>query len=345
MKMNRKNLLNKILIDKQVLSQALPIAEKIGLPYTLVDNLDTITGSKDTVLFTSKKGGFVKPCPCSKDSVSCGYYNINLVEGCFFNCSYCILQLYLKDRPITVYTNLDSLFSELDTLLSSGKFIRIGTGELGDSLCLEEYTGYAAKLIEYFNDKNALFEVKTKDSRIESLLNCKHNGKTVISFSMNPENLAATEETGASTPDERIRALQTAQDAGYPVGLHFDPVILYDGWEKDYSEFIKQIGKELSIQKIKWISIGLLRFPFALKPIILFEQPTSKILAGELIRTEEGKIRYFAGLRKKAYSFMLTLIKKTFPEIPVYFCMETQEIQKAFHAERTLLRKIYQMTG
>jgi len=42
---------------------------------------------------------------------------------------------------------------------------------------------------------------------------------------------------------------------------------------------------------------------------------------------------------------MLALIKDNFPEIPVYFCMETQEIQKAFHAEKTLLKKIYQMTG
>ena len=245
------------------------ILKRIDLPFELIEAEKEIEGDKRTLLLTKKQGPFVKPCPCSNGSVSCGYYNINVIEGCFFDCSYCILQLYLKNKPITIYVNFDDLFKELDVITEKKQFFRVGPGELADSLCLEPYTEIAKKLILYFNNKNALLEIKTKDHRIDSLLDLEHGNKTVISFSLNPDKIAQSDEKGASSIDERLNAASKAEKHGYFNAFHFDPVIIFDDWEKEYSNLIYKLKETVAPQNVKWISIGLLRFPAQLKNIIL----------------------------------------------------------------------------
>ena len=44
-------------------------------------------------------------------------------------------------------------------------------------------------------------------------------------------------------------------------GFHFDPVIIYPGFEKDYEYLIDDIGRILDLERVIWVSLGLLRFP------------------------------------------------------------------------------------
>ncbi len=54
------------------------------------------------------------------------------------DCTYCILQDYLDPSPVTIHSNTDDMFSELDEALSSSRRVfRIGTGELTDSLAID----------------------------------------------------------------------------------------------------------------------------------------------------------------------------------------------------------------
>ena len=79
---------------------------------------------------------------------------------------------------------------------------------------------------------NALLELKTKSNHVEHLLELPHGGKTVISWSVNPQAIITKEELKTSNLDERIKAARISSEAGYKVAFHFDPMIDYPDWEK-----------------------------------------------------------------------------------------------------------------
>jgi spore photoproduct lyase len=51
-----------------------------------------------------------------------------------------------------------------------------------------------------------------------------------------PEKLRAILEPNTSIINERLRAVELFQNAGYEVHLNFSPVVVYDGWLEDYRE-------------------------------------------------------------------------------------------------------------
>ena len=54
--------------------------------------------------------------------------------------------------------------------------------------------------------------------------------------------------------------LRQAQELGCFVGIHLDPVIIYDGFEADYRSLIDDIAGTVDLKRTIWISMGLLRF-------------------------------------------------------------------------------------
>ena len=136
---------------------------------------------------------------------------------------------------------------------------RIGTGEHSDSLALDKTLGINQHIIKFFAAlPNALLELKTKSNQVEHLLELPHGGKTVISWSVNPQVIITKEELKTATLDERLKAARMASDAGYKVAFHFDPMIDYPDWEKGYQGLVEQIFDNISPDRIAWVSLCLL---------------------------------------------------------------------------------------
>ncbi len=122
---------------------------------------------------------------------------------------------------------------------------------------------------------------------------------------------------------------------GFPVGFHFDPLILHPGWVEGYAEIIRTMLAAVPPSRIRWISLGCLRFPPALKPIMQARFPGSKIIYEELIPGRDGKLRYFRPIRVGLYQKVLELIREAGGEkIPVYLCMESAEIWRELAKKR-----------
>ena len=49
-------------------------------------------------------------------------------------------------------------------------------------------------------------------------------------------------------------------DAGYLIGIHFDPMIWHEGWEEGYIDLVDRIFDVITPDRIAWISMGSLRF-------------------------------------------------------------------------------------
>ena len=314
-------------------TQHLPV-EIIKDPQELIEDVlisrDPISKGKKLLLVTHQKGGYVKPCPCTPEYIGCNYFIINTDLNCPLDCSYCILQLYLNNPLITVHANTRELWQGLDNFLHKrrNRRFRVGTGELGDSLALDHITGRSVDLISHFaSHPNALFELKTKTVNIENILRHPAPPNIVISWSLNSPKMAFEEEAGSPTVQDRIHAAQIVSGAGYLVGFHFDPIIYHKGWKEGYAQVIAALMAQLPPEKIAWISLGSLRFPPALKPVIQKRFPRTKIIYEEFVTGKDGKWRYPKPLRKRLFRHVLDCLKGAgAKKIPVYFCMESSDL-------------------
>lgn len=304
--------------------EAFPKALSPPLPHQrLIDQ------SKKTLLLSRSRGKSVKRCPGTKGLVCCNYYIINLIANCPLECTYCILQGYINTPFITIHVNVDKILEELKTLLQKRfpSYVRIGSGELSDSLAMDSITGFSGILVPFFSQQpNGILELKTKTSEIDHVLPLDHRGKTVVSWSLNPSSIVGAEEPFTSTLQQRLTAAVACQKAGYPVALHFDPILYRENWEKEYQDLFEQVFTHINPARVAWISLGGFRFPVSLKEMIHQRFPASKIIYGELVPGVDGKYRYFKTIRQDIYGKVVSWLKSYSPDLMVYFCMESPEI-------------------
>ncbi len=291
---------------------------------------DPVGEGKKYLLVTQQRGSYVKPCPCTPHYIGCNYFIINADLNCPLECSYCILQSYLDNPLITIHADTERMWTHLDAFMHKmrGRFLRIGTGELGDSLALDSLTGRSTDLISYFSRRdNALFELKTKTINIQNILKSKPSENVVIAWSINSLQMARIEEMGAPDVKKRLEAARIVSRSGFRVAFHFDPLLLYQGWEQGYGEVIREMMACIDPKKIAWISLGSLRFPPSLKAVIQKRFPHTKIIHQEFAKGRDGKLRYPKPLRLWLYERVVEFLQKAGGEnVPLYFCMESKDV-------------------
>jgi spore photoproduct lyase len=300
-----------------------------------VNNLNFRDG-KDGYQSVEKRGETLGVCATfNKEYLCCNVHVLRSVHNCPFECSYCFLQNYLTDGLTKVVGETAGLMSDVKEKTGNNpdRFFRIGTWELGDSLALESRTGQAAGLIQEFASlENAVLELKTKSDRVDSILGIKHGNRTVVSWSLNTEHVISEEERGTASLEKRIKAMKRAYQAGYLIGLHFDPMIIHDGWKREYEKAVDNIFSAVSPDRVAWISIGSLRFNPEMKRKIENNYPESGITSAEMVAGDDAKVRYVKPLRFEMYRHLYSVLKKHITEENlVYLCMERWDVwEKVF---------------
>ena len=332
--------IQKLYIDRQVADspQVHLIAERIGLAVEIVPDAQTVYDSvaaaadpvrqgKRILFLTRNKGAFIKDCPGTRSYTCCGYKILHIGAFCQMDCSYCILQSYFHPPVLQYFVNHKDLFRELNALFAENKIQRIGTGEYTDSLIWEPWTDLSTHLIPAFASQNrSVLELKTKTTAIQNLAQLKHNRKTITSWSVNTPKIISREERGTASLTARLKAAAKCESWGYPLAFHFDPIVLYEGCEKDYVRVVTKILSHVTADNIAWISLGSFRFMPTLKPLIEKRFPKSRIVYGEFINGLDNKMRYFKPMRMKIYQKIIARIREQTPQTFIYFCMEDEEV-------------------
>jgi spore photoproduct lyase len=316
------------------LRQSLP-----DLPTRFVNDVREIAGglsndafgqAKKRIVLAKHKGGFLKKCPGSEGQVCCNYFVINFASNCPMDCSYCYLQEYLAHNPaLKVFSNVNDLLEETEDLVGKHRsfFFRIGTGEITDSLAMEPYIGFAREVIPFFAAQpNVILELKTKSDAVEGILDLDPKERVVVSWSMNPQTIIDRDEHKTASLNERLNAAHRCQEAGYRLGFHFDPMVEYPGWEKDYRAMVEQVFETVRWQSISWLSLGVLRTTPALKKTMRHRFPSTQLLTAEQVFCPDGKLRYFYPLRVEMYRKMVGWIRQIAPLVKIYLCMESKEV-------------------
>ena len=295
---------------------------------------DPIGAGKKNLLITRFYGRRLKPCPGTSLHLCCGYHVINALTNCPMDCSYCVLQGYLNNPFLTLYSNWDDLLQEIESFLSLDHrcLPRLGTGELSDSLALDSIFPLSQRLVTFFGERQrGILELKTKSAEVDHLLPLDHRGRTVVSWSMNPPNLIQGEERRTAPLEERLGAAKKCLEQGYPVGFHFDPLIHHEKWERGYQETVREMFAQIDPRRIAWISLGGFRYPPHLKGIAEERFPKARAFLGELFPGRDGKIRYLREIRIEMYRKMVEWLRSRDPDLFIYLCMESQEVwEKVF---------------
>lgn len=294
---------------------------------------------KHHLALTAKRGEAFHLCASAhRDYLCCQVQVLASVSNCPYDCSYCFLQNYLTDNTTQVTADSDALMEEVlaKTRQQPWRFFRVGTWELGDSLALEELTGSAAELVLRFAGlPNALLELKTKSAQVEGLLDLDHRGRTVVSWSLNPEPVVRGEELRTASLEQRLSAMRKVVDAGYPVAAHFDPMIHYDDWEAGYSELARRLFEAVPARRVAWISLGSLRFNPEMKKVMEDNFPGSRISAAEMVSGDDGKMRYIKPLRMAMYRRLYDALREHGGDGPfVYLCMERWDVWERLFGAR-----------
>jgi spore photoproduct lyase len=336
-------ILKKLFIDAsvQIHPETQRICRRLNLPTERVDDpgmlyqwinsaADPVSRGKQVLYLTRNKGGFLKPCPGTREYTCCNYQILHVASFCTMDCSYCILQSYFHPPLLQFFVNREDLDVELSEFFTRQAISRVGTGEFTDSLIWEPWTDLTAHLIARFaTQARAVLELKTKTVNIERLKGLDHQRKTILSWSLNTPAVMKAEERRTAGLDARLSAAAHCQQWGYPLAFHFDPMVIYPGCETDYRQVVERLFAQIRAENIVWISLGTFRFMPALKPLIARRFPESKIAYGEFVTGLDNKMRYFKPLRIALYRQMVDWIRDAAPDVTVYFCMEDDAVWQA----------------
>lgn len=326
-----------IFIEKEFLNSPLAQRALKKFPQAKLTVLEkkTFCGSsnyserKNSLVIIKENFDFVKPCPCTKNCVCCGYNLVNLGFGCAYECNYCFLQQYQNLHAIVLPANIEDFLAAIERApLRKGIFprIRIGSGEFTDSLLFDDLTLYSKDIVEFFRGRQEYFEFKTKSTNIQNLLKLEPAENIVVGWSVNPQNIIDGVEPLTAPLSARLEAAQQIARHGFKTAFHFDPVILHKGWQGNYTQVIEQIKSTVPQQSVAWISMGTLRFSRELKKCIECRFPCNTILDGEFVLDFDGKMRYPKEIRRQIYQTLMPKLKQAFPDTYIYLCMEEPQL-------------------
>jgi DNA repair photolyase len=294
---------------------------------------DPFGAGKRRMAVMRRRAPFLMACPAgSSEFACCGYLVLVLASNCPMDCSYCFLQEYLADNPgFQVYANYPDAFDELERMRRRApvRALRVGTGELADSLAFDRLTGISRDLVEFCAPREGLLlELKTKTDEIDNLLTVDPRGRTLVSWTLSPPQVFARSEKGTAPPAARLAAARRVLATGYKVGFHLDPVIAYPEAERDYLALLDDLFDTISPSRIAFISLGGLRMTPALRTIARRRHPQDPLLCGEEVLAPDGRYRTFTPLRVGLLRALERRIAAASPTLPRYLCMEPPSIHR-----------------
>jgi len=280
-----------------------------------------------TLYLCPPRGRQLAPCPGSAGHLCCGYWTLDLYVGCRLGCTYCILRSYLNFAPLTVHPDPRPAVQALSRLAEAnpGRQVRVGTGELGDSLELDPLFRLSEHLIRAAaTHPNLQLELKTKTDRVDHLESVRPKGNAVIGFSLNPEAVARDLEPGAAPLRQRMAAARRAQAAGFRVAFHFDPIVLQGDSVAETLKLYLPLAASLAEfgpGRIAWVSLGTFRCPASLRERL----GTPQLASGRLVPCRDGKFRYLQRERSRLYRALAEELERA-TGAPLYLCMESTAV-------------------
>jgi len=268
------------------------------------------------VRFSSEEGN---ACP--------NYWHFSPTGFCFYRCQYCYLAgaTGIWHSPsVKVFVNLEDILGEIDRQAQKlGKPTAFYCGKLQDGLALDPLTGYSQVLVPFFAEHPyARQVVLTKSADMDNLLGLDHGGNTILSWSLNPPEVATEFERNVPSVEERLAAMVRCTDAGFSVRAVLMPMIPVPGWREAYGRFVTDLLSRVPVQRLTVGGICSYR-----NAVNLMEKGLGgdNVISRHMDSTRkmaDGRRRYPRDLRVEMYQHILDCARKVRPDVEVALCLE-----------------------
>jgi len=265
---------------------------------------------KCALILANKKGELLRKTPNYYTPTSTYGYSILLSYNCIYDCSYCFLKGYFKTFNPVIFKNTEDFFKAIERTVSSDKLrpLYFYLGTFSDPIALSVFDNSYIEFAKFFENIDAILEIRTKSAKVEKLLLEGPLKNTIIAFSLSPQSVIDKFEPYTPSLKRRLKAIKLLDEAGFNIGIRFDPFFIgLDSEYRDLVEFLNQIDHLHSIE------IGVLRFskneykiflrknPAVLKDLILDKD----IYMHNVSRLKQTVEMLFSNFKDKIYYNML----------------------------------------
>ena len=325
---------------------AASLVESLDIPHNRVDlrEADPVALHREgtrTLVFGELKSAVRKSeetgntCP--------NYWHFSVYGYCFYDCAYCYLagtRGVWMSPTVRIYVNLPEILTQIDrTANRLAHPVAFYLGKLQDGLALEPLTAYSTVLVPFFaRHPFARQIILTKSDAVERLLDMDHRGRTILSWSLNPPDIAAQFETNVPPVEARIEAMRAAAEAGYPIRAVVMPLIPVPGWQQKYERFLGGLLTRVPIGRLTFG--GICSYANARS---LLEQKLGKgnVISRHIAEAEvsaDGRARYSRSLRVRMYGHLARVAREVRPDIELALCLEEQAVWTMVNKEAALGR-------
>jgi spore photoproduct lyase len=269
-------------------------------------------------------------------------YEIHSAWGCYHACDYCHVRDFLN-----IMLNLEEFVEHLDELVKRESWQQLYKYDnQTDTICFEPEYGASELLVNYFANQNGKYlMLYTKSDNVDHLLNLTHNGHTIINWTISCETVAKEIEKRAPTMEERIKAAEKCQKAGYIVRFRFSPITPIKNWQAENREMIEKLFAKvkpdlITMDVLGWMSAKQIKNSI---DISLFDHEYRELvekMAQEGV-VNRGKQIFPHDARLKIYRFFIEEIRRVSEKTPVAICMETEDMWEELSDELGMRKDNY----
>jgi len=276
---------------------------------------------KSAVRFSQEEGN---ACP--------NYWHFSPYGFCPYGCKYC----YLAGTPgvrfspsVKVYVNLPEMLSEIDRVARRQRTpTAFYLGKLQDSLALDPLTAYSTVMVPFFAEHPwARLTLLTKSAHVDRLLDLEHSGHSILSWSVNPQEVSAMFEENVPTIDERLEAMRLVAERDYPVRAIMMPIIPIDGWEEAYTAFTDRLLRTVAIQRL---TLGGICIYQSARHLMERKMGMRNVVSAHIDATSpkagDGRARYPLMLRSAMYSLVIERARRLRPDLELALCLEEEAL-------------------
>jgi len=271
------------------------------------------------------------------------YWHFSVYGHCFYGCAYCYLAGTTgvwHSPTVKLFVNLLEILQEINrTANDLARPVAFYLGKLQDGLALDPLSAYSTVLVPFFARHPFARQVLlTKSDAVGRLLGLDHRRRTILSWSLNPPEIAAQFERNVPPVASRIAAMRAAAEAGYPVRAVIMPLIPVPDWEAKYDRFLRSLLTQVPVERLTLGAIcSYANARRLLERQLGRDNAISRHLAGDG-PAADGRARYPTALRTTMYVRLARLARDVHPDLQLALCLENHEVWEAVNAETRLGR-------
>ncbi len=268
------------------------------------------------LIIAHKNKGHVLATPDGYGLGASHNYYFSHMLNCIYDCRYCFLQGMYQSAHQVLFVNYEDFGASIELLARqhAPDPVWFYSGYDCDSLANEpmsRFTDYFVPLMQPL--ANAWLELRTKSTQIRSLLAQPPQARVVIAFSFSDHHSHRQLEHGVPSISKRINAMQRLIEAGWPVGLRFDPVVYHQQYQPAFTRLLDEVFSTIDASRLHSVSLGnfrLTRNHFRKMSRLYPEEP----LFAQKLELNNGIVSYPICDEREMIEFCETQLKQHIPE-------------------------------